>query len=78
MAKSADDDEKLITRIKELGYRVRKPGKYVKASFLVHEDTLAKFKKLAEALNYQKQEAVTEALDLWNDSIEKQASRTKK
>ena len=64
--------ESAASMAKRLGYRVRKPGRYVKFSVLVHEVTLEQFKKLVVDLDYQLQEAATEAFDEW---IEKHGPR---
>lgn len=66
MADKDDLSEKAVLEAaKKLGYRIRKPGEYVKFSTLVHENTLLKFKQVAEELDYQVQEACTEAFDIW-------------
>jgi hypothetical protein len=62
---SNDDERTSIEKLKKLGYRVRKPGNYVKSSLVCHEGTLRQFKQRAKALDFLVQEAVTEAFDLW-------------
>lgn len=55
----------MIAKVKQLGYRVRKPGKYTKVSLFAHDETLVSFRAAAKDLDYKLQEAVTEAMDLW-------------
>ncbi len=59
------DEKEALERLKRLGYRVRKPGRFVKYTVLVNEHTLRDFKAALSELDYQVQEAVTEALDQW-------------
>lgn len=58
-------EKRLIAKVKELGYRVRKPGNYVKVTHFAHEDTLKEFRAVAERLDFRIQEAITEAMELW-------------
>jgi len=55
----------LIEKLKQHGYRIRKPGEYVKFTQYVHENTVLRFKQTAAELDYKMQDASTEALELW-------------
>lgn len=61
----SDDKKSAVQELRSAGYRVSKPGKYVKYTANVHKDTLTEFKKTLGRLNYMAQDAVTEALDMW-------------
>lgn len=65
----SDDDEKaVLDKVKRLGYRVSKPGPYIRNTFNVQADTLKRFREAAASLHFHIQDAVTEALDMWLDS----------